>query len=351
MKNCRNLETIPIGISLTSLEVLNLYGCSLLRTIPLFSTNISHLSIDETSIEEIPSVLHLENFCLENLSYLSMKNIKSEKLWERVQPQDFRADTKYYSIKPFVKGSYLLILDCDIPLSIDSDTLAEMNYTHVDLEINFPSEYELKEWGIRLCSLAENRLGNPNTLPHVFKTEEGEEYGGNDVVTERSSKRMRVNNDACTLKIATSTKTDGTNSISITDTVHIAPKSTASFEIVLASESYEYPLEETTPNIQFFAATTRPDTIPLGDYLLISAIEETSENVNALLLLATISALENMVVSHAFICINETNEPTISESTQTLPVTDTSIGHELLRSKRNISFEQDRLKHQQKFGR
>ncbi|KAG2250636.1 hypothetical protein Bca52824_080772 [Brassica carinata] len=86
VKNCRNLETIPIGISLKSVEVLNLYGCSLLRTIPLFSTNISHLSIDETSIEEMPSVLHLENFRLENLSYLSMKNVKSEKLWERVQP-------------------------------------------------------------------------------------------------------------------------------------------------------------------------------------------------------------------------------------------------------------------------
>ena len=85
LKNCRNLETIPIGISLKSLEVLNLYGCSMLRTIPLFSVNISHLSIDETSIEEIPSVLQLENFRLENLSYLSMKNIKSEKLWERVQ--------------------------------------------------------------------------------------------------------------------------------------------------------------------------------------------------------------------------------------------------------------------------
>ncbi|RID75885.1 hypothetical protein BRARA_B02901 [Brassica rapa] len=447
LKNCRNLETIPIGISLKSLEVLNLYGCSMLRTIPLFSVNISHLSIDETSIEEIPSVLQLENFRLENLSYLSMKNIKSEKLWERVQlylseipslvglpssfqnlhqlmhleikncinletlptginlqslwelnlsgcsrlrtfpdistnigrlylsetgieevprwieklswlrvlylngcinletlptrinlpslyvldlsgcsrlrdfpdistnikviwmkgcnkleyvnlnffkltrleevdfsnclnldkealfqqrtylgcqlwfsgeevpsyfthrttgtsssltvhllpsslsqpflrfraclvlfdnyvanfrfkgrfwnsfdsfgqqAQDFWGETEYYSIKPFVKGSHLLILDCDIHLSIGSDILAEMNYTHVDLQLDFPSEYELKEWGIRLCSLADNQLGNPNTLPHVFETDggntlyqagEGEGCGSNDQVTERS---------------------------------------------------------------------------------------------------------------------------------------------------------------------
>ncbi|WZZ35604.1 hypothetical protein YC2023_019005 [Brassica napus] len=51
------------------------------------------------------------------------------------------------------KGS-LSIFDCDIPLSRDSDILAEMNYTHVDLEIKFSeyrdsdSEYRLKEWGI-----------------------------------------------------------------------------------------------------------------------------------------------------------------------------------------------------------
>ncbi|CDY54162.1 BnaC02g47210D [Brassica napus] len=69
------------------------------------------------------------------------------------------------------KGS-LSIFDCDIPYS---DILAEMNYTHVDLEIMFSeyrdsdSEYRLKEWGIRLLK---DRGGNDTTrhyFPNGFK--------------------------------------------------------------------------------------------------------------------------------------------------------------------------------------
>ena len=77
-----------------------------------------------------------------------------------------------------------------------------MNYTHVDLQLDFAyCEYKVKEWGIRLCSSADNRLGYPNTLPHVFQTDEGNTLneagqgkisGGEDEVTEPSSKRMRV---------------------------------------------------------------------------------------------------------------------------------------------------------------
>ncbi|KAJ4888621.1 Disease resistance protein (TIR-NBS-LRR class) family [Raphanus sativus] len=77
---CQNLETIPIGISLKSVEQLFLGGCSRLRTFPQISTNILHLTIDKTSIEELPSNLNLENiYCL------SMTKLKSKKLWERVQ--------------------------------------------------------------------------------------------------------------------------------------------------------------------------------------------------------------------------------------------------------------------------
>ncbi|KAL0684966.1 hypothetical protein Bca4012_051814 [Brassica carinata] len=85
MKYCRNVETIPIGISLKSLEKLHLDGCSRLRTVPQISTNIVHLCLSETAIEEFPSDLHQENLRFEKLSYLSMKNLKSKKLWEKVQ--------------------------------------------------------------------------------------------------------------------------------------------------------------------------------------------------------------------------------------------------------------------------
>ncbi|ESQ44765.1 hypothetical protein EUTSA_v10003136mg [Eutrema salsugineum] len=81
MHYCGNLETIPIGINLQSLDHLNLYKCSQLRTFPEISTNISELYIDETAIEEFPANMRLENLC-----ELRMENLKSKKLWEGVQP-------------------------------------------------------------------------------------------------------------------------------------------------------------------------------------------------------------------------------------------------------------------------
>ncbi|KAH0899159.1 LOW QUALITY PROTEIN: hypothetical protein HID58_048727, partial [Brassica napus] len=80
LNNCRNVETIPTGISLKSLEVLNLNGCSRLRNFPQISTNISYLSINRTSIEELPSNLSLR---FENLNTFQMHSLK--KLSERVQ--------------------------------------------------------------------------------------------------------------------------------------------------------------------------------------------------------------------------------------------------------------------------
>ncbi|KAL1198740.1 Disease resistance protein RPS6 [Cardamine amara subsp. amara] len=97
-------------------------------------------------------------------------------------------------------GSHLLIFECRIPLHKDNALLAQLNYDHVDLEIliSIDEDYEyfedlrdrtfkFKGWGIRLfkdCSSPQNQLGN--------ESEHGEECGGNDVVTERSSKRVRI---------------------------------------------------------------------------------------------------------------------------------------------------------------
>uniref|UniRef100_A0A0D3AUR1 Uncharacterized protein n=2 Tax=Brassica oleracea TaxID=3712 RepID=A0A0D3AUR1_BRAOL len=79
LRDCRNLESIPIGISLTSIKELYLDGCSRLRNFPQISTNILDLRVDKTSIEEIPSNLNLEN-----LYHLRMTEPKSKKQWERV---------------------------------------------------------------------------------------------------------------------------------------------------------------------------------------------------------------------------------------------------------------------------
>ena len=80
MPFCKNLETLPTGINLQSLYRLNLNGCSRLMSFPHISTNILELDVEGTSIAEFPS-----NLRLENLVTLSMCQMKSEKLWERVQ--------------------------------------------------------------------------------------------------------------------------------------------------------------------------------------------------------------------------------------------------------------------------
>lgn len=77
---CENLEILPIGMNLESLERFTLKGCSRLKSFPDISTNISVLDLSETAIEDFPS-----NLRLENLAELGMCRMKSEKLWERVQ--------------------------------------------------------------------------------------------------------------------------------------------------------------------------------------------------------------------------------------------------------------------------
>ncbi|XP_010481472.2 PREDICTED: protein VARIATION IN COMPOUND TRIGGERED ROOT growth response-like isoform X3 [Camelina sativa] len=52
--NCTNLETLPTGINLESLEYLCFNLCSRLRSFPDISTNISRLDLVDTGIEEVP---------------------------------------------------------------------------------------------------------------------------------------------------------------------------------------------------------------------------------------------------------------------------------------------------------
>lgn len=51
---CTNLTTLPTEINLESLDLLNLSGCSRLKSFPDISTNILKLYINETGIEEVP---------------------------------------------------------------------------------------------------------------------------------------------------------------------------------------------------------------------------------------------------------------------------------------------------------
>ncbi|KAL1223985.1 Disease resistance protein RPS6 [Cardamine amara subsp. amara] len=122
---------------------------------------------------------------------------KFEKSFDSFGPPESFRTTK--------KDSYLLIFECHILLPEDNALLPQLNYDHVDMEIHVNDcTAKLKGWGICLfkdCSSSLNSLGYPNTLLHICETdddsvcnetEHSEERGGNDVVPEKSSKRMRI---------------------------------------------------------------------------------------------------------------------------------------------------------------
>ncbi|KAG2322012.1 hypothetical protein Bca4012_057172 [Brassica carinata] len=70
ISRCMNLEALPTGINLKSLDTLNLTRCSRLTTFPNISTNISDLDLSYTSIEEVP--WWVETFS--KLKYLTMES-------------------------------------------------------------------------------------------------------------------------------------------------------------------------------------------------------------------------------------------------------------------------------------
>ncbi|CAF1787149.1 unnamed protein product [Brassica napus] len=54
LEGCSKLEVIPTNINLESLDILNLRNCSMLKSFPQISTNIRHLDLTGTAIEDVP---------------------------------------------------------------------------------------------------------------------------------------------------------------------------------------------------------------------------------------------------------------------------------------------------------
>uniref|UniRef100_M4EYP7 TIR domain-containing protein n=1 Tax=Brassica campestris TaxID=3711 RepID=M4EYP7_BRACM len=248
---CENLEILPTGMNLESLERFTLKGCSRLKSFPDISTNISVLDLSETAIEEFPSSLRLEN-----LAELGMCRIKSENLWERVQPLTplmamlsssltrlylsdiptlvelpslFRNLNKLKSLsirhcinlETLPNGINLKSLDIldltscsrlrsfpDISTNISELFLSETGIEEVDIQLhvsnNGESTFKLKKWGISLFSSGEQTISDQNILPRVYEpdeentvygicheTELGDEPGDELVETMRCRKRMR----------------------------------------------------------------------------------------------------------------------------------------------------------------
>ncbi|KAG5405451.1 hypothetical protein IGI04_011570 [Brassica rapa subsp. trilocularis] len=110
------------------------------------------------------------------------------------QAQDFCAVTDAYEIYSIKKEGCLFVLDYQM-----SQIPLEMNFDRLDLKIHifYCNDATIKGWGIRIleedCSSADNRVGYPNILPHVFEADECNmrlvNVEANDAVTERSGMR------------------------------------------------------------------------------------------------------------------------------------------------------------------
>ncbi|KAG2301382.1 hypothetical protein Bca52824_030033 [Brassica carinata] len=105
MSKCSSLDFLPADVDLESLAVLNLNGCSKLRTFPRISRNITSLYLEETAlegeedsswIENIPRFKELywndvplscmpPSFNPENMEYLVMSSVRLKKLWGGVK--------------------------------------------------------------------------------------------------------------------------------------------------------------------------------------------------------------------------------------------------------------------------
>ncbi|KAH0939949.1 hypothetical protein HID58_007410 [Brassica napus] len=80
MSKCSNLNFLPADVDLESLEVLNLNGCSKLRTFPRISRNITSLYLEETALEG-----EEDSSWIENIPHLVMSSGRLKKLWGGVK--------------------------------------------------------------------------------------------------------------------------------------------------------------------------------------------------------------------------------------------------------------------------
>lgn len=80
MKGCTGLEVLPTlgDVNLSSLRILDLSGCSSLRTFPQISISIECLYLENTAIEEVPPwiehfsrLIVLMMYCCKRLKYIS----------------------------------------------------------------------------------------------------------------------------------------------------------------------------------------------------------------------------------------------------------------------------------------
>lgn len=132
LKGCSKLEVLPININLQSLEALILTDCSLLKSFPEISTNISYLDLSGTAIEEVPSSISLWSR-LETLHMSYSENLKEfPHALDNITDLHW-SDTKIQEVAPWVKKvsrlRRLVMKGCNELLSLPQlpDSLSELD--------------------------------------------------------------------------------------------------------------------------------------------------------------------------------------------------------------------------------
>ncbi|CAA7031060.1 unnamed protein product [Microthlaspi erraticum] len=103
LKSCSKLKALPININMESLNELDLIDCSLLKSFPEISTNISVLKLKGTAIEEIPPSVRAW-FNLDSLHMSYCENLmNSQHAFDRVTELHL-SDTGIQEISSWVKN-------------------------------------------------------------------------------------------------------------------------------------------------------------------------------------------------------------------------------------------------------
>ncbi|KAF3548130.1 hypothetical protein DY000_02009749 [Brassica cretica] len=102
LKNCSTLMALPVNINMKSLVKLDLSFCSVLKSFPEISTNISFLGIIGTAIEEIPTSIRSRSR-LDTLDMSYSENLrKSHHAFDLITNLHL-SDTGIQEISPLVK--------------------------------------------------------------------------------------------------------------------------------------------------------------------------------------------------------------------------------------------------------
>nr|AXU93627.1 RPP4/RPP5-like protein [Arabidopsis thaliana] len=112
MKECTGLEVLPTDVNLSSLKMLDLSGCSRLRTFPLISTRIECLYLKNTAIEEVPC-------CIEDFTRLAKLLMYCCQRLKNISPNIFRLTSLMFADFTDCRGVIKALSDATVVATME----------------------------------------------------------------------------------------------------------------------------------------------------------------------------------------------------------------------------------------